>query len=1264
MSQNTEEQSEIIFETTKTLANTKDSEQPVASGGSRTVSLMTPASGRKALHLKLKDNAYGSYAPLLGFPQTYNRDELEDKLDNMIVPIIPRCYTTPDRNPAMASYPRKGWIYIIRKRAAVDSGEICELWRELNSDGIGNFRDVNLTALKKNKIEDNAFNIDQRQATGQSAFRIVVPYQIDTKPQELWIAFSEVQWSWERIEQLRTDHTLRERRMHKLDLSDCMTGFSNSNCNLITGKLLHGIDSLNPNDYQDKSGPAKIYSLSTAPDQYSKILPDSFKESIPVVYLDDPIGIGRNLAKRYQAQCGLMLDKTKDLEKEEKEALKNKNYTPVRWLESAKLLHGILTARTTRPKTLQELEAEEKQLREEFDQKREELRDSSEDLITHVQQHDEMRARYARHQSIRQQMRQKKEELDAVEDQVEDAQDKYEDHLEHLEKLKKHVDLKKLAQALGTQAREDLRPMLIQFKQDLVNFLTIELVNTSETPMQLALDDHFSLPAKRNWDWYEAPKNNQSDPDVKWPNAYADGWNAVSDLIQLLDKHQYDFDHDFVGDIDSWTLRRNDKGIALLVKLADPESALPLQQRLFPAEDPANPCAIGPKGRLLQSFDQQKLVELKSEDLQSTANIFARFFKPFEEVIAMRDRQIEPFEKTIDKIKPHLTRLVNAITGINLEPVLTNSDDVLDFYKSAEKSLWPVEQKGLILLGQTTKAYFTEKIAADEAALKPTTIDQVVDTNGPGLTKISTDPDSGYVLKEVEIRTTDAAANAGFTAAAANGETVKLKATTAGSKKPKTGSRCYHITAFMSLDQAGQNNLLARMGNNQQIIKAVTSLLGIVEIINVVNCLQSVSNSPTKKKDWTTYAGIFQNVCSMFSAVGEAGEATPKSVFTTGTSKKVSQAVTSDAYKYARVIGHVGNILEFGLTFKSMLDNIEQGDDAAQGDALACAGILASGVFANAVAPAVAAVLGLTVGLVSTVITVTIALAIAAVRYFFFQESTYLELWIKNGPFSVKGPFMGHSPGDSVNQPRTTYVQIAGTSQKVAQFKPVTGSALRYATWCETPAEAAKALMDAIYRPVIVVKEVLLNQISVLQIRVGLPCDLPDSKIIIRVKRWESDYTEYSRDAYWQNHLVAEHPVLEQTITYEDLTPTKDDDEKKTTNTPDDNKESPSPSNTDDLRRPLSDWTHNNNIYGLDLMNHHETKLTVMVRLDVNGNGSLVIPYESAFNDDVDSTTEKDEQGNESSERWLIHTGLYDKPRNLVHNGDKRVIYDSRYTNI
>ncbi len=1262
MSTNTEEITHPTYEAIKPIA---DPSQEKTGNDRRSISLMTPASGRKALYLQLLDSEHSSYSPLLGFATTCKRDELADKQDNVVVPIIPRCYTTPDRNPALADNPRKGWIYIMRRRPGKDGGTVCELWRELWSNGMGSYSDVNWAEIRKLKEQKKAgkeVNLDQRKATGQAGFRIVVPYQIDNGVHQLWIAFSEVQWSWARIEQLRTDHDLREKRMHKLDLSDSLQNFENSLCNLLLGKTWHALDAMNPNDWKDVTGPAKFYTLDSAPDTASKSLPDDFKEAIPVVYLDDPVGIGRNLAKRYQAQCGLMIDKVKEIESQETDALKNKNYTPVRWLKSAKLLNGILTARTTRPKSLQELEAEEQQLKQEFEQKREELCLSVDELMTHIQSNDELRAKYARHQSLRQQMKQKREELHVVEDKVEDEQDRYEDHLEHLEDLKSNVDLAKLEQALGTKEREELRPGLIQFKQDLVDFLSVELLSQEETPMQLALDDHFSLPASRNWEWYEALQGNRPEPDVKWPNAYADGWKAVSDLIQLLDKHQFDFDHEFIGDFDSWTLRRNDKGIGLLIQLADPQTALPIQQRLFPAETGTNPCAVGPKGSLLQSFDSQKLVGQSGEDLKDTANIFDRFFKPFEEVIALRDRHIEAFEKSINNIKPHLTRLVNGITGLSIEPVRTNSDDVLTYYQTAEKSIWPIEQKALILLGSTANAYFTDQVSADETGLKTTEIDQVVDTNGPGLTKIEAASESGYVLKEVQIRTTEASANAGFSATAANGEKIPLNATTSGSKRPKTGSRRYHITAFMSLDDAGQKNLLARMGKNQQNIKAVTSLLGIVEIINVVNCLQSISNSPTKKKDWTTYAGLLQNVCTMFSAVGEAAEVAEAGVFKSRMDKLVVNAAMQNTQKLSwfKISAHIGNTLELGLTFKSMLDNIEQGDDAAQGDALACAGILANGMFANAVAPSVAAALGLTVGLVGTVITVSIALAIAAVRYFFFQESTYLELWIKNGPFSAKEePFMGHIPGTPTNKIITSYVQVAGTNQKVAQFQTITGSALRYAVWCETPEEAYRALMDAIYRPVIAVKEVLLNQISVLQIRVGLPCDLPDSKISIRLKRWESGYAEYSRDVYWQKKLVAEHPTVEQTITYEDSLLKKEDKNNNTSATPADEKEKVSANTTYEPRRPLSDWTHDKNVYGFDIQNHHETKLTVMVRLDVNGDGSFVIPYEPAFNDDVDTVTEKDKEEHEATERWLIHSGLYDKPRNMVHNGDKRVIYDA-----
>ncbi len=183
---------------------------------------------------------------------------------------------------------------------------------------------------------------------------------------------------------------------------------------------------------------------------------------------------------------------------------------------------------------------------------------------------------------------------------------------------------------------------------------------------------------------------------------------------------------------------------------------------------------------------------------------------------------------------------------------------------------------------------------------------------------------------------------------------------------------------------------------------------------------------------------------------------------------------------------------------------------------------------------------------------------------------------------------MGHVPGSRVEQ-HTVHVQVAGTSQRVAQHQAVTGTALRYAIWCETPEEAYKALQDAIYRPLIQVKETLLNQISLLQITVEFPLLLPISKPIIQLERRESGYTEYTRNSSWQLNEVAQHAAVSETITYEKIDKTE----------------------VTEVRKPLSEWTCNENRYSLDLQNHHETKLTVRVRLDVNGDGSFIIPYET-----------------------------------------------------
>ena len=354
-------------------------------------------------------------------------------------------------------------------------------------------------------------------------------------------------------------------------------------------------------------------------------------------------------------------------------------------------------------------------------------------------------------------------------------------------------------------------------------------------------------------------------------------------------------------------------------------------------------------------------------------------------------------------------------------------------------------------------------------------------------------------------------------------------------------------------------------------------------------------------------------------------------------------------------MGHLGNILDFGLTFKSLLDNIEQGDDAAKGDLLTLgAAMLATQAGRAFIGGTITAATGIALGSVALgAITLGITVVVAAICYYLLPNSSYLELWVKNGPFSQGDtPFLGHRPGLRVEQ-RTIYTQVAGTSKRVAQYQTVTGTALRYAIWCETPEEAYKALQDAIYRPLIQVKETLLNQISLLQITVDFPLLLPFSKPIIQLERWESAYTEYTRNSSWQLNEVAQHAAVNETITYEQI------DKNEAT----------------EVRKPLSEWTCKENSYSLDLQNHHETKLTVRVRLDVNGDGSFIIPYETAFHDDVDTTSDKEEstwdavkgffgqkKEDETAQRWLIHSDLYDKPRNRVHDGNPRVIYDEKTT--
>jgi type VI secretion system secreted protein VgrG len=198
--------------------------------------------------------------------------------ETILVPIVPRSYTSIDHDRAHADYPRQGYIYIF-----VSS----HLWRELHSDGRGAFADVDLARYK---------GADARPAMGNAQTAIIVPFQIGGTRPEITICYAEVQWSWAQITALGgmdpadirhatapritpcTDPgkaaTYRKERLQPLDLSGYpnfgqASGFVGS-----TGEI-------------DERG------LPLREDLF-----DHFKDNLPVVYLYDPLEVARRLAQK------------------------------------------------------------------------------------------------------------------------------------------------------------------------------------------------------------------------------------------------------------------------------------------------------------------------------------------------------------------------------------------------------------------------------------------------------------------------------------------------------------------------------------------------------------------------------------------------------------------------------------------------------------------------------------------------------------------------------------------------------------------------------------------------------------------------------------------------------------------------------------------------------------------------------------------------------------------------------------------------------
>ncbi len=112
------------------------------------------------------------------------RPEAPAAFRNFTVPLIIKRYADPDFAKDKAKELRKGWLYIY-----------CDghLWRELQINQHGFCRDVN---LRRHQGQD------LRRATGEADCRVIVPWKINNEKRIIEIAYSEVQWSWARIEAL------------------------------------------------------------------------------------------------------------------------------------------------------------------------------------------------------------------------------------------------------------------------------------------------------------------------------------------------------------------------------------------------------------------------------------------------------------------------------------------------------------------------------------------------------------------------------------------------------------------------------------------------------------------------------------------------------------------------------------------------------------------------------------------------------------------------------------------------------------------------------------------------------------------------------------------------------------------------------------------------------------------------------------------------------------------------------------------------------
>ncbi|MCH8530899.1 MAG: DUF4150 domain-containing protein [Saccharospirillum sp.] len=219
--------------------------------------------------------------------------------DIALVTLALKRYLSPDADEESLDNLREGWLYVY-----VDG----HLWRELEVTDSG-YRDVDLHTWHGTDGPDN----QARPATGAVMDHLTVPNRLEDAPVEVQIAFSEVQWSWERISEFGGLKEDDPRLFHKVEEDETLTDIARYYPGATVEQLAELNDLEDPDQIQVDQL-LKIRDLLTPPEDADERRqkrmgePVDFDEAAKSDYewvVSDPIGVADTLAN---ALCGLLIN--------------------------------------------------------------------------------------------------------------------------------------------------------------------------------------------------------------------------------------------------------------------------------------------------------------------------------------------------------------------------------------------------------------------------------------------------------------------------------------------------------------------------------------------------------------------------------------------------------------------------------------------------------------------------------------------------------------------------------------------------------------------------------------------------------------------------------------------------------------------------------------------------------------------------------------------------------------------------------------------